>query len=108
MRRSTCFLSLALCTLLAAKLSWGVDLTAGPMVGHVTDKSARVWMQFPIAGEVTISTYEVDRGGSPVSSLRVGLEGPTPFVCDVPVSGLQPEKTYRLEVKFEDQPVKLP
>jgi hypothetical protein len=40
--------------------------------------------------------------------MRVGLEGPIPFVCDVPVSSLEPNATYRIEVKFDGQPVILP
>jgi alkaline phosphatase D len=77
------------------------------MIGHVTDKSARLWMQFPVAGDVTINAFEIERNIE-VSGLRVGLEGPTPFVCDVPVSGLQPNKNYRVEVKFDGQAVKIP
>ncbi len=80
---------------------------AGPMIGHVTDNSARLWMQFPIAGEVTINTFDVSRS-VPVAGIRVGLEGPSPFVCDVPISGLQPNHTYRVEVKFDGEAVKLP
>ena len=84
-----------------------VDLTAGPMIGHVTEKSARVWMQFPIAGQVSIDIFDTQRA-EPLSSLRTDLEGPYPFVCDVPLGGLQPDHSYRIEVKFEGQPVKLP
>lgn len=80
---------------------------AGPMIGHVTDNSARIWMQFPIAGDVTINTYDVARGTA-VSGVRVGLEGPSPFVCDIPISGLQPNRAYRIEVKFDGEPVRLP
>src|SRR5690242_9423983 len=40
--------------------SFAVDLTAGPMIGHVTDTSARLWMQFPVAGDVTINAFEVE------------------------------------------------
>jgi len=105
--------------LAAACLAWGgaggwrsalgVDLSAGPMVGHVTETSARVWMQFPIAGEVTIRAYDTEAGGSPpVTQIELGLEGPTPFVCDVPLNNLRPSHSYRLDVKFEGKPVKLP
>ena len=104
------WMGVAVATLAAAigsRTTLAVDLTAGPMVGHVTDKSARLWMQFPVAGDVTINAFEVERNLE-VSSLRVGLEGPTPFVCDVPVSGLQANKNYRVEIKFDGHPVKTP
>ncbi len=84
-----------------------VDLVAGPMVGHVTDTSARVWMQFPIAGEVAITVFDAQRNQA-VSGVKVGLEGPSPFICDVPLNNLEPDHTYRIEVKFEDAPVALP
>ncbi|HVT81841.1 MAG TPA: alkaline phosphatase D family protein [Phycisphaerae bacterium] len=101
-RKSACLLALLACTRALA-----VVPDAGPMIGHVTDNSARIWMQFPIAGDVTINVYDAARG-IPVGGVRVGLEGPSPFVCDVPVNGLQPNRTYRIEVKFDGEPVKLP
>ena len=103
MIRKICVLFL----MVLASRAWGVELTAGPMVGHVTDKTARVWMQFPIAGEVTVNAFDVERNQA-VSGVRVGLEGPTPFVCDIPVSNLQPNRTYRIEVKFDGEALKLP
>jgi len=64
-------------------------------------------MQFPIAGEVTVNAFDLQTHRS-VSGLRVGLEGPMPFVCDVPVSNLEPNTTYRIELKFDGEPVTLP
>ena len=98
---------LPLFLILFAAPAWAVELTAGPMVGHVTDQTARVWMQFPIAGEVTVNAFDVERN-QPVSGVRIGLSGPTPFVCDIPVNNLQPNRSYRIEVKFDGDPVKLP
>ena len=92
--------------LLLAGRALAVSPDAGPMVGHVTDNSARLWMQFPVAGEVTVNTFDVSHP-SPVSSVRVGLEGPSPFVCDIPINGLQPNKVYRVELKFDGEPVKV-
>jgi hypothetical protein len=85
----------------------GADLVAGPMVGHVTDKSARLWMEFPVAGQVTVTAFDVVHN-EPVGGMRIGVEGPTPFVCDVPISGLQPNHAYRVEVKLNGETVKLP
>src|SRR5690242_7244790 len=100
-----CLFSLA-CTAVARGAA-GVDLTAGPMVGHVTDHSARIWMQFPVAGEVTITTYDAQQNFQ-VSELRVDLTGPLPFTCDVPINNLQPNHTYRIAVKLDGDPVRLP
>ena len=85
----------------------GGDIVAGPMVGSVTDKSARVWLQLGVAKTVTVTTFEVERGGQ-VSQVSVDVEGPLPFVCDVPINGLFPNRNYRIEIKLDDVRVKLP
>ena len=93
--------------LVAAGRAAAADLVAGPMVGHVTDKSARLWMEFPVAGQVTVTAFDVVHN-EPVGGMGVGVEGPWPFVCDVPVSGLQANHAYRVEVKLNGEVVKLP
>jgi alkaline phosphatase D len=85
----------------------GGDIVAGPMVGHTTDKSARVWMQLATACQVTISCLEVESGRQ-VSGVTIDIEGPSPFICDTPMNNLAPNKNYRLEVKLDGDPVKLP
>ncbi|MCL2647255.1 MAG: alkaline phosphatase D family protein [Phycisphaerales bacterium] len=95
----------------AAEEEGGGDFVAGPVVGAVTEKSARVWMQLRVAKPVTITTFEVGGvggGGGQVSQVSVDVEGPLPFVCDVPVNGLAPNRNYRIEVKLDDVRVKLP
>src|SRR2546423_345839 len=84
-----------------------VSVVAGPMVGHVTDRSARIWFQLPIAGEVSLSVIDAQRN-APVSGLRVGITGPSPFVCDVPVNNLEPDRAYRIEATFEGKPLPFP
>lgn len=84
-----------------------VALIAGPMVGHVTDRSARVWMQLPIAGEVTLTAVDSDRNVA-VSALRIDVVGPSPFICDVPVNNLEPDHAYRIVAEFEGKPWALP
>jgi alkaline phosphatase D len=84
-----------------------VELIAGPMVGHVTDRSARVWMQLPIAGEVSLTAIDTTRN-MPVSGLRIDVTGPSPFICDVPVNNLEPDHAYRLVAQFEGKPLPLP
>jgi alkaline phosphatase D len=81
--------------------------TAGPMIGHATDKSVRVWMQFPVAGAVTVNVSDLQTHRT-VAGLRVGLEGPIPFVCDIPISELAPNRTYHMDVKFDGEAVTLP
>ena len=80
--------------------AWGAgDLVAGPMVGHVTEKSARIWMQLPTAREVTITCNEARAGA--VSEVGVDVEGPMPFTCDVPLTNLKPNHDYSITVKLD-------
>jgi alkaline phosphatase D len=83
------------------------DITAGPIVGHTTDKSARIWLELSVAKKVTVSAF-LNNGRFPQSQVSVDVEGPTPFVADVPLNNLLPNSTYNIEVKLDDQPVALP
>ena len=85
---------------------WAADIIAGPMVGHVTDKSARIWMQLSIAKTVTVECY--DDTDSQVSAVSSDMEGPLPFVCDIPVNALKPNKSYRIVVKLNGEAVRPP
>jgi alkaline phosphatase D len=97
---------LAMLVVLAAmhQAALGADIVAGPMVGHVTDKSARIWMQLSIAKQVTIECY--DEHDTPVSAVSLDAEGPLPFVCDLPVNNLLPDQTYRIVVKLNGEVVR--
>jgi len=104
MRLTLPALAAAIVLPLAARAA-DVELVSGPMVGHVTDRSARIWMQLPIAGEVSITAIDLQRN-QPVSGLRTDVNGPSPFVCDVPVNNLEPGHSYRLEATFEGKPLR--
>lgn len=93
--------------MMISRVAHAGDITAGPMIGHVTDKSARVWMQIAVAKQVTITCYEASKGQE-VSSLTQDVEGPWPFICDLPVSNLSANTTYRIEVKLDGEPVDVP
>jgi len=101
------FLALVILLASTCAAAGGDDIVAGPMVGSVTDKSARVWMQLNVAKTVTVTTFEIERGGQ-VSQVSVDVEGPLPFVCDVPINGLSPNRNYRIEIKLDNVRVKLP
>jgi alkaline phosphatase D len=91
--------------LVAGMAARGADIVAGPMVGHVTDKSARVWMQLSVAKNVAVSAFDANGGRQPVSQVSVDVEGPTPFIADVPVNNLEANKTYRMEIKLDGKVV---
>ncbi len=100
-------LLLALLTIaaFAASASAANPIVAGPVVGNVTDKSARLWMQFSTSVTVNIKCFEVE-SGQEVSGITTDVEGPSPFICDTPISNLQPNKNYRIELKIDGVPTK--
>ncbi len=85
----------------------GAEVTAGPMIGHVTDTSARLWMQLSTSAEITIEATDVLRGRS-AGRLRVPVEGPWPFVLDTPIGGLEPNHNYRVSLTIDGKPAKYP
>ncbi len=100
---------------LAAMLGFGgvrtawarTEIVAGPMVGDVTYDSARLWMQLSTTETVTVKTLDI-RGREVGGAITLDVEGPAPFVLDVPLSGLEPDRTYRVAVYFSGEKVKLP
>ncbi len=83
------------------------EIVAGPMVGTVTDHSARLWIQLSVARKVTVACYEA-QSGQPISVLSQDAQGPLPFVCDIALTSLKPSTTYRVELKLDDDPVQVP
>ena len=88
--------------------AWGMaTIVAGPMVGHVTNSSARLWMQLSTTETVTVKVLDI-RNREVGGAITLDVEGPAPFVVDVPLSGLEANRTYRLEVLFGKEPAKMP
>lgn len=98
---------MAVLLLTCATAARAADIIAGPMLGHITDTSARFWMQLSTAAEVTIETSDVDRNRA-VGRIRIPVEGPWPFVLDTPIGGLDPNRNYRLNILIDGKPVKIP
>ncbi|MEI8194563.1 MAG: alkaline phosphatase D family protein [Phycisphaerae bacterium] len=98
--------ALLLCIAAPAALAQ-TKIVAGPMIGHVSDTTARLWMQLNTSEVITVRVFDVIRN-QPMGSVRVDVEGPAPFIFDSPLSGLKPNHNYRIEVLFDNQPVELP
>jgi len=91
---------------MAGSLARGADdIVAGPMVGHVTEKSARVWLQLSMAKRVAV-VYSQERSSQ---EMEVGMdaEGPLPYTCDLALASLKANKNYRIEIKIDGKPVRL-
>lgn len=82
------------------------EIVNGPVIGHVTDGSARIWMQVNMADRVTVHAVDVTTGRT-VASISLDVEGPSPFICDAPVPNLDANRNYRIEILFDNKPVKL-
>ena len=100
MRRVTAVLSL----ICLAGVSRGATITAGPMVGYVTDKSARIWLQTSTMCEISVDCYELT-GGSQLPGLTTEPTPPSPFTADIPLSDMKPNTSYRIEIKLDNVPV---
>src|SRR6202012_2258454 len=79
-------------------------ITAGPMVGYVTDKSARIWLQTSTSCEISVDCYELT-GGSQLPGLTTEPTPPSPFTADIPLSDMKPNTSYRIEIKLDGVPV---
>jgi alkaline phosphatase D len=82
----------------------GADIIAGPMVGHVTDRSARIWLQMSVPKQVSVDCYDLATDAQ-VCALTTDPVGPSPFTADIPLSNLEPNKAYRIELKLDGTPV---
>ena len=111
LQRYRLVLLLLLATLLIAarpqRVAAQTKIVAGPMVGHVSDTSARLWMQINTSEQVSVKTYDLVSNDQ-IGAVRIDVEGPAPFVFDAPLSGLRPNHDYRIEVLFDGKPVTLP
>jgi len=109
MRAGGCLriLSFLSALVLTAASAWATDIVAGPMIGHVTDTSARIWMQLSTSETVTLQTSAVV-GNRPISSQSIGVEGPAPFIMDVPLSDLTPNRNFQVEILFDNKHVEIP
>jgi len=96
----------ALVVLWLGALSARADIVAGPMIGHVTENSVRIWLQLSTPDEVQVRAFAVGDKRS-VGSITVDVAGPLPFTCDIPFTDLEPDTAYRFEILVGDKPVQV-
>jgi alkaline phosphatase D len=124
-RRLAAFLRLAALAVLVAALPLAaqdpapVEIAAGPMVGHVWESGAKVWVQ--VTGEAVLS-MDVRRAGTaepwrPSRSGGIGGEGwerrrpvwaDTRFAATLTVDGLEPATAYEYRFRAGDRPLAVP
>lgn len=81
------------------------DAGVGPIVGAVTDDSARIWARSGTAASYSLhfGAAEADDDLAPHSDVRE-LGADTDFTGVLDLTGLQPATRYEYEVRFDDAP----
>jgi alkaline phosphatase D len=105
MQSRIAYLTALLCLLLARTAAAKVEILCGPMIGHVTDNNARVWMQLSTACQVKIRPVDADTQRA-MGEVSEDVDR-YPFIFDAPVNGLEPNHNYRLDIIVDDQPCQL-
>lgn len=80
----------------------------GPMLGSVTDTSARFWVRTAEEAEVTVLVYPklpkgVKRAARPPLKGTAKTSAATDYTAVVTISGLSPSSNYRYDMRAEDK-----
>jgi alkaline phosphatase D len=60
MRTSLCIVAM-LCTFISGRTAWAIELLSGPVVGHTTATSARIWVETNQPATVTVTYWQEPR-----------------------------------------------
>jgi alkaline phosphatase D len=91
-------LSLAALLSLAAQAGFAASLTAGPMLGHVTSRTANLWLQADGAAEARLEYWPELEAGGRMHSPTVRLDAATDFSTLIQLTDLRPNTRYRYAV----------
>ena len=84
-------------------------LIHGPMLGCVTDHSARVWLRTMKAGPVVVVVFSCDQNGNPTDEVVCSATATANPLLDytalIDLTGLDPETEYVYDVLIADQSV---
>ena len=78
-----------------------VELTHGPMIGHTTGTSARVWVRAD--GPCRLQVRAVPAVGKAITSKGLGLVEADNFCGSAVLKGLSPATTYSYRILLNDQ-----
>lgn len=79
------------------------EILHGPMVGSVTDRSARFWIRTSKEAAISIIAVPSD-GGESLASESVRASQEEDYVAKLILTGLKPETTYQYEVFVDGEP----
>ncbi len=69
------YLAIVFCLIFLRAAAAQVEIISGPMIGHVTDSNARIWLQLSNAAEVKIRPIDADIA---TTAGRTSLDVPDP------------------------------
>ncbi|MCU0973167.1 MAG: alkaline phosphatase family protein [Burkholderiales bacterium] len=99
-------LLLALLTLLLAMPSAAATgLSSGPMAGHTTMRTARVWLQADGPGRAQIELWRADEPQGKQRSAVVELRADTDFATTFELVALEPGTRYEYRILLDGDPV---
>ncbi|QEG33189.1 alkaline phosphatase D family protein [Bythopirellula goksoeyrii] len=85
------------------------DLIHGPMLGCVTDHSARIWVRTEGVTPVKVQVFSCDSLGKPTTNVvATGTSLADPqmdFTATIDVTGLQPNTQYAYDILIDDKSV---
>jgi len=81
-----------------------VSLLHGPMLGCLTDKSARFWVRTLDESDVQIRLSKSENMTNPIKSEIVRSQGKQDYTALINVEGLQPATDYHYNVIIDGQP----
>lgn len=81
-----------------------VEIVHGPMLGAVTDQSARFWVRTAYEVDVSVRVFESGEAGTSRRSDPVSTGPEGDYTAVLEVSGLRPETSYDYEVMIGDRP----
>jgi alkaline phosphatase D len=97
---------LGLLILLAVAPVWAAQLTAGPMLGPVTSRTAVIWIQGDAAAEADVEYWPATRPQERQRSARVRLEAAEDFTARLTLVGLDADTRYHYQVFLDGEPAR--
>lgn len=94
--------SLAIGSFLGSALA--AQISAGPMLGHVTTRTAEIWLQTDAAAEVGIEYWPMDAPQQRQRGPTLRLDATTDHAAHIRLIGLQPGTAYAYQLYLDAAP----
>lgn len=97
-------LAILLCLCHIALPASASQVTAGPMLGHVTSRTAAVWLQADHEAQAQIEFWPASRPNERRLSSETSLDSGNDFSKRLTLTGLEPGTRYRYKVFLDGEP----